>query len=386
MGRDETPEVERPTVEGELVADGTRWKEFANETGGELRRQLTGSSDALTEGDVERITRRLVEAIDDALEVPDDLALRIAGDVARIRAEGEGADVVALAWKRARERARRTAAIGAVTTIPSMIPVLGPAIAAMGIVADWRYVAAQQRDLVLEIAALFDVRLDDPTGRVRALFLTSSGAALAGSAVGEAVARVAARQVASRGLSRVVPGVGAVVAGAMNYASTVAIARAAIGRFGDEAGLEVRGIIPGVAHPAMEPLRRWIAEAPPNAPPPPEAAAFDELSVSEREELVDLAVVAAASGANGEERLAWVVEVLGLSEEEVQEARTSFGTKVRAFAKRFRGRIEKSGSGGKVAARKVWRRARSLARRAKGWRPRRVLPWRRKKGEPDADS
>ncbi len=350
-------------------ADEPRWREFAADTGEELRRQLADTPGELSGADVDRVARRLADAIDDALEVPEDLSLRIAGDVARMRAEADGVvDPVALAWQRARERARRTAAIGAVTTIPSMIPVLGPAIAALGVVADWRYVAAQQRDLVLEIAALFDVKLDDPTGRVRALFLTSTGAALAGSAVGEAVGRAAARQVAKRGIARVVPGVGAVVAGALNYASTVAIGRAAIGRFATEAGLEVRGVVPAVSHRAMEPLRAWIADPEAPAAPPPEAAAIGELSVSEREELVDLAVVATAGDPDGRDRLRLIADALGFEPAELAEAQRSFGTKVRSFAKRFRARVARAGTGGREAARRVWRDARRLARRARRWR------------------
>ena len=377
-----------PPEGGELDrADEPRWREFASDTADELKRQLAGASDRLSEADVDGVARRLADAIDDALEVPDDLPLRIAGDVARLRAEADpGEDLVALAWKRTRERARRTAAIGAVTTIPSMIPILGPAIAAFGVVADWRYVAAQQRDLVLEIAALFDVRLDDPTGRVRALFLTSSGAALAGSAVGEAVGRAAARQVAKRGIARLVPGVGAVVAGAINYASTVAIARAAIGRFADEAGIEVRGIIPDIAHPAMEPLRQWIADPDAAADPPADAMVLEELSVSEREELVDLAVVTTAAAEDGDERLARISGALGFGEAEVAEARRSFGVKVRNFARRFRNRLAAAGGGGRRAARRVWRDASRLARQARGWRPRKLSLRRRKdKAKGDAE-
>ncbi|HUG02723.1 MAG TPA: hypothetical protein VML95_12720 [Longimicrobiales bacterium] len=365
------PSGPAPDPAPEPDPDGARWRAFATDTAGELRRQLAGASDELGEADADRVARRLADAIDDALEVPDDLPLRIAGDVARLRAEaGPGGDPVAIAWARARERARKTAAIGAVTTIPSMIPVLGPAIAALGVVADWRYVAAQQRDLVLEIAALFDVRLDDPTGRVRALFLTSTGAALAGSAVGEAVGRAAARRVARRGLARVVPGVGAVVAGALNYASTVAIGRAAIGRFAREAGLEVRGVVPGVAHPAMEPLRAWILD--PSAPQgaPVEATAVAALSASEREELIDLAVVSTAGVEDGDARLATIVDALGFDAEEVSEAQRSFAAKVRGFAKRFRDRLARAGGGGRAAARRVWRDALRLASRARRWRRR----------------
>ncbi|MEN8375116.1 MAG: hypothetical protein ABFS34_06665 [Gemmatimonadota bacterium] len=361
-------EPERPR-DDDMDADAPRWREFASDAAGELRKQLGGVTDRLSEEDVDRVAKRLANAIDDALEVPDDLPLRIAGDVSRLRAEASaGADPVALAWARTRERARRAAAIGAVTTVPSMIPVFGPAIAALGIVADWRYVAAQQRDLVLEIAALFDVRLDDPTARVRALFLTSTGAALAGSAVGEAVGRSAARHVARRGVARLVPGVGAIVAGALNYASTVAIARAAIGRFAAEAGVQVSGMVPASVHPAMAALRVWITQPEEGAAIPAEASALPELSASEREELLDLAVLATSARDGGEERLAEIARALGFGAEEVAEARGSFAAKVRGFGRRFRDRLARAGGEGREAARSAWENARRLAARARPWK------------------
>lgn len=373
-------------------------RRVAARTGVELRERLGVARDSGLDRDrMAELAERLQEAVDAALEVPEDLPLEIAGEVARLRAEsGESDDPVSIAWNRTRERAKKTAGVGAVTTIPAMIPLLGPAVAALGLVADWRYVARQQRDLVLEIAALFDVTLEDPTREVRTLFVASAGTALTGTEVGKAVGTALATQVARRSLSRVVPGVGAVVAASLNYISTVAIGRAAVAQFARESGVEVRGLIPNAAHPELARLRTRIIEAPEAADPGLETAGsagrldpapvFDredrrvaaELTDPEREELLDLALVrggarAARAGRDDDPVVHEVAEVLGFTEEEVEAARRSTIDNVREYAGQF---AEIAGS----ATRAAGERARSLFGRA--WR--RVR--RRSSGEPPEEA
>lgn len=364
----------------------------------ELREQLDVTDDSGLDRDrLAKLAERLREAIDAALEVPEDLPLEIAGEVARLRAEfgesGETPDPVAISWNRTRQRAKKTAGVGAVTTIPAMIPILGPAVAALGLVADWRYVAKQQRDLVLEIAALFGVALEDPTREVRTLFVASVGAAFTGAQVGEAVGKALATQVARRSLSRVVPGVGAVVAASLNYVSTVAIGRAAIAQFSAESGVEVRGIVPNTVHPELARLRTKIIDAPQatdrkvGGPGHAGAAApsplFDqddlrvvaELKDQEREELLDIALVrsAAASGdsqKDADRLISEVAEVLGFSAEEVEAARHGTIDDVREYAGRL---AEIVGSATRAAGQRAgevigraWRRVR---RRGSGESP-----------------
>lgn len=140
--------------------------------------------------------------------------------------------------RHARELARRTAlrcaAAGAVTGLPG-----GPiAIGALG--ADLAYLIYQQFRLILGIAAIYG---HEPTGGERfteavTCLAFSSGvgigktgiASVLGSATieGGAVAeRIGARMVRER-LARIVPFVGAVSGGALNYVSVRAVARAAI--------------------------------------------------------------------------------------------------------------------------------------------------------------
>ncbi|MGH7477265.1 MAG: hypothetical protein ACRELD_13410 [Longimicrobiales bacterium] len=359
----------------------TRWRAFGQATAHELREALGVARYLhLDAEERERLVRRLGEAIDRSLDVPEDLPQRLAEQAASAR-EAAGFDPVSAAWARTRERARTTAAIGTLTTIPAMLPVLGPALAALGIVADWRLVAEQQRDLVLEIAALFGVLPDDPTEEVRALFLASAGAALVGSQVGAAVTRVASRhaveiaasQVARRVFTRLLPGAGAAVAGSLNYAATVALGRASIHRFGEQAGIEIRGILPHGVHPAMPRLRQAITDSVVRgsvATLDAESAALAELDQPEREELLDTALSAAASGGGvtpeEEARLYAIGAALGFTADQVGEAYDAFlrelaGTRERLGLLLRRARLLSS-----RGVSRVWRGARGIATR--GWR------------------
>ena len=198
-----------------------------------------------------------------------------------------------IAWQRTRERARRTAAIGAVTTVPAVMPGIGSALAALGLVADWRFVAEQQRDLVLEIGALFGEWPEDPTEETRKLFLAATASAFANPSAGRFVMEVLERQVARRGVARLLPGAGAAVAGALNYIATIALGRAAIAHFGERAGVQVSGIMPTEVHPALPQLRTALAEAVETQDARRCSARWREalasLRSSDREELLDLA-------------------------------------------------------------------------------------------------
>ena len=248
----------------------------------------------------QRLADRLRDATRSALDVPPELPAEIMRNVALLREQaGPNADPAEIAWRRIRERARRTATIGAVTTLPAMVPGVGTALAALGLVADWRYVAEQQRDMVLEIAALFGVLPENPTEDVLALFLAGAGAAFGGKKVGEAAIKTIAEQVAKRSLRRVIPGAGAIMAGAVNYAATFAIGRASIQRFAEEAGVQVRGIVPRSEHTAMPRLREAVMQAATTGGSLD--ATFDadlhtalaELGRPDREELLDLALASA---------------------------------------------------------------------------------------------
>lgn len=354
----------------------SRVRALADAAAEELRERLGGiRSLRLGPRARARIARRFRETVDSALEVSPDLAGKTAARVARLREKHPDADPVELAWARTRSRARRAAAAGAVTTAPAMLPGVGTALAALGLVADWRFVAEQQRDLVLEVAGLLGVTLDDPAEEVRTLFLASTGAAFGAARVGEAAAKAAAKRWAERGVSRLVPGLGAAVSGALNYVSTLAVGRAAIARFAERAGLDVRGVAPQATHPALPRLRQAVVGAVKTAAlgdgarpvfTREQREIVAHLPLPERQELLDLAVVGAAvDGVTPEEEsiLSALAGELGFGAAELGAARRDAEGGFRRARRRFVRALGTSGRGGRRAARRLWNEARRLARR-----------------------
>jgi uncharacterized protein (DUF697 family) len=374
-----------PAGAPEPSPDGGGWGAMVGGAAAQFRERLGRARfPRLSDRDRERLARRFREAVDAALEVTPELPERAAAEAARLRAARPDADPVELAWARTRERARRSAAVGAVATLPAMVPGIGPALAALGMVADWRYVAEQQRDLVMEIAALMGVPLNEPTEQVRSLFVASMATAFGAVRVGEAAVDAAARQVVRRSLARVVPGVGAVVAGTLNYMGTLALGRAAIRRFAAEAGIPVRGIVPEATHPALPRLRQAVVGAVRTAAlgdggPPvltrEQREILEGFSAAEREELLDLAVVSAASegGMSAEEErvVEEIAACLGFTPEQLGQARREAEEEMGAYVSRMRRLLGSARRGGSDAAARVWRRATGMARRG----------WKRKEGE-----
>ena len=366
-----------PLGPGEEEGDlSLRWREMAQSAADEVRERLAHvRSLRLSDADRERIARRLREAVETALRVPEGRPEEVAAEMGALLAAGPGTSPTDLAWRRTRERARRAAAAGAATTVPALIPGVGTALAALGMVADWHFVAEQQRDLVLEIAALYGVTLQDPTTEVRALFLASTGLAFGAARAGDAAARVASGQVARRWMARLVPGLGAAVAGGLNYVSTLAVGRAAIARFAGQAGVEVRGISPATVNPALPRLRQATVTA-------VQAAALgdgavpiftreqreilEHLSQAEREELLDLAVLGAADeGVSAQEEvvLSHLARELGFGPAELEEALRGAREGAHTVRGRFARLVGRAGRGGSDAARRLWHRARRLSSR-----------------------
>jgi hypothetical protein len=352
-----------------MVRQRSGWRTFARESASALRARLDRLT-SITGEEREQLARRVEQAIAGALEVPPGLAEQIEETAARLMARSNVVDPLEVAWDRTRERARRTAAIGAVTTIPAVLPGAGTALAALGLVTDWRYVADQQRDLVLEIAALFGQWPENPTEEARNLFLAASATAFAAPSAGRVVTEILARQVARRGIARLLPGAGAAVAGALNYIATIALGRVAIHHFGTRAGFDIRGIIPEEAHPAMPWLRNAIVDA-------IEAGregdlfsaearkAMAALSRTERDELLDLgAALTLARGrdASNDPLVAWLGDTLGFTEDDISSVveralrstlpfRQKLGATFTSLAER---------TGGTAEA--IWRRVARLAR------------------------
>jgi hypothetical protein len=354
-----------------------RWRAFARETGRSLRERLERVA-ALTADERDHLSRRVEQAIQNALEVPAGLEQRIEECAARLIARSHNADLVAIAWSRTQERARRSAAIGAVTTLPAVVPGLGTALAALGLVADWRYVAEQQRNLVLEIAALFGQWPDNATEEARRLFLAATATAFAAPGAGRLATRALARQAARRGIARLLPGAGAAVAGALNYIATIALGRAAIEHFGALAGFEVRGIVPSQPHPALPWLRNALVDAVDTGRQTEvfseEARrAYGELAAGEREELLDLAatlIVLSGSPPGREPLLTRLGTSLGFPASDIDRVAARALRSAQPVRQRLRDAFAAAISRSSSSVETAWRKVARLARRrARGPRP-----------------
>lgn len=184
-------------------------------------RELKRTADSI----LEEVFRSLFEEID---------TTKIRKEIEELKRDAPDYAPVRHARMLARRTAIRCAAAGAVTGLP----VGGLAIGALG--ADLAYLVYQQFRLILGIAAIYG---HEVSGRERfaeavSCLAYSSGvgigkqgiATVLGSATveGGAVAeRIGARMVRER-LARLVPVVGAVSGGALNYVSVRAVARSAI--------------------------------------------------------------------------------------------------------------------------------------------------------------
>ena len=352
------------------------WHELAATAAADFRERLAASHVLrLGERDQERLARRMREVLDSAFTVAPELPTRVAAEVRELYGDAEEEDVVELAWRSVRERARHTAAIGAVTTLPAMVPGLGTALATLGLVADFCYVAEQQRDLMLELAALFGMELDDPTAVARALFVAGAGEALGARGEGAAGRRSLAEQIARRSVARVVPGAGAVVGSALNFLSTTAIGRAAIECFGRQSGVDITRVFPGPRHAVMPHLEQAVVGAVKTtmmgdtAPAPftaEQRGTLAELVACEREELLDLGVVSAVSqggvSAEEEELLRHLAQLLDFPPEALAPALQAARDEVVSVGIRFRGLLDSARDTPSGVTRLVWRRARDLAR------------------------
>jgi hypothetical protein len=359
------------------IRSDRRWHQLATASASEFTERLAATRHLqLSDRDRQRIGRRLREVIDSAMAVQPERSAAAALTAARLRGAAGPLTLPEIAWARVREHARHTAAIGAVTTLPAMIPGLGTAMAALGLVADWQHVAEEQRDLVLEVAALFEVPLLEPTAEVRFAFVAGAAAAF-GERVGEPdIIRVLAEHVARRCVARVVPGAGVVVASGLNYVATAAIGRAAIQRYARRAGVRVEPLIQPRSHPELTRLEQAIIAAIRTAISGDDVAmplfgvdqraALAELSVAERETLFDLAVVCSASqgGLSAEEQrvLAHIADALGFPIERLLSTISDAQHDVAVFGARFRTLLDSPRDTPASVTRTIWRRTRMLAR------------------------
>jgi hypothetical protein len=182
---------------------------------------------------------------------------------------------------------------------------------------------------------------------------------------------VLARQIARRSTSRLLPGAGAAVAGALNYVATVAIGRAALSEFAERAGIEIEGLFPRAVHGAMPWLRNAVVEVvrrhdgTGKATLLRDAPAISELSLAEREELLDLAVTAAVTSRG--EGLDGVVEdvasILAFDADQLRAARRRADREAETVSRRLSKMFGQARQAGTSGAKGIWRLASRLARR-----------------------
>ena len=350
----------------------SEWRRFATETAAAMQERLQKLG-SMSADERDKLAGRFQQAVQNALEVPPDLKEVIEERAARLIAQSDTVDPVSIAWDRTRDRARRTAAIGAVTTMPALVPGVGTALAALGLVADWRYVAEQQRDLVLEIAALFGEWPDDPTTEARNLFLAATATAFAAPSSGKIVIEILARQTARKGVARLLPGAGAAVAGALNYIATIAIGRAAIEEFGERSGFEVHGIIPAISHPALPWLRNAVVQAVETNSLGDLASeeakrAIAKLSKAERDELLDLAAalsLAREPAPTANPLLEQLGELLGFAPDQIDKTVQDAIKSTTPLRERLGASLRQIGAAGADAIEKAWGRAARLVKRRK---------------------
>lgn len=353
--------------------EGSDWRSFAVQTGAALQERLQRLTTLSTEERV-KLAQRFQDSVIGALDVPPELKSIIEERAARLIAHSKTADPVVIAWARTRERARRTAAIGAVTTMPALVPGVGTGLAALGLVADWRYVAQQQRDLILEISAIFGQWPEDPTADARNLFLAATATAFAAPGTGKVVTEILARQVARRGVARLLPGAGAALAGALNYIATIALGRIAITEFARRGGYEVHGIIPREAHPALPWLRNAVVQvietdALGDLGSDEAKKAMAGLSPSERDELIDLAAaltLARDRDPTSDPIVTQIGELLGFAPDEIAKSISDAIRSTLPLREKLGAALRGIGARGADAIEQAWARAARLIPRKRG--------------------
>jgi hypothetical protein len=138
-----------------------------------------------------------------------------------------------LAEKAIRQKCIDTGAVGVASSLPGLIPGVGSMlVASAGLVVDIRKTMEMQKDLVLELAAIY-AREITPADRRNLLLLVGgvdSGNKLAVKAGGELVAKASLRAssgLASKALTKAIPVAGILTSSAVNIVSTYVVGRRA---------------------------------------------------------------------------------------------------------------------------------------------------------------
>lgn len=176
---------------------------------------------------VDNVMRTMVGSIEDQ---------HIAAAKARVQAlrtRHPGAAPDELADKAIRQKCIDTGAIGVASSLPGLIPGVGSMlVASAGLVVDIRKTMEMQKDLVLELAAIYD-RTVTPADRRNLLLLVGgvdSGNKLLVKASGELAAKASLKvssKFTSKALAKAIPVAGILTSAAVNVVSTYLVGRRA---------------------------------------------------------------------------------------------------------------------------------------------------------------
>jgi uncharacterized protein (DUF697 family) len=149
--------------------------------------------------------------------------------VAELRARHPEASTEHLANQVIRQKCIDTGAVGLASSVPGLIPGVGSMlVVSAGLMVDLRKTMEMQKELVLELAALYG-RSVTPADRRNLLLLVTgvdSGNKLIAKAGSEAAAKVTTR-LSSKALSKALPVAGIVTSAAVNVVSTYLVGRRA---------------------------------------------------------------------------------------------------------------------------------------------------------------
>jgi hypothetical protein len=153
--------------------------------------------------------------------------------VQALRVRNPGATPDELADKAIRQKCIDTGAIGVASSMPGLIPGVGSMlVASAGLVVDIRKTMEMQKDLVLELAAIYD-RPITPSDRRNLLLLVGgvdSGNKFLVKASGEVVAKASLKvssEFTSKALAKAVPVAGILTSAGVNVVSTYLVGRRA---------------------------------------------------------------------------------------------------------------------------------------------------------------
>lgn len=197
-------------------------------------------------------------------------ANRAEGETARahaedVRAKNPAATVEQLVDIVTREKALRTATIGAVTSGAGVLPGLGTLVSTtLGVAADAAMTLAAQAELVLEIAALHGRTLSPMEQRNAILLVTgaSIGADRAFRAAGRKLATTATVRLSERAIAKAIPFVGIAASAGINMLSTYVIGRRAHAYFslGPESIGSLEQSVEAITGVDREKMTNWLAD------------------------------------------------------------------------------------------------------------------------------